>query len=231
MAELDRSNPVPCPAALIPLAVTFRPFVPDLCSDKFSKARLTGSRSLIGGRSCLDLEYRDSNSVRRVSVDPARNYVVVRVIDLQGERALGSVSIDYRPDASLGWVPSAWNITDLNTKTGTLRYSRQGTVTSCEINPTVAPTEFVVDFPPGTLVYDRSDKSDYMIREGGRKRKILPEEVTLTYDQLLKSDTGEAHWNPRYWLISWKYGLAFVVLLIAGGLLIWRSRRAGPRPV
>lgn len=228
-AEIESSNLLARPVDLIPLAVTFRPFDHQVCSAKFSKVQLTGRRSLVNGSSCLELEHRDRDSVRRILVDPTRDYVVVRAIDLHGERTVGSVSVEYHPDASAGWVPHTWNITHHYPKGG-LRFSRQGKVTSYEINRAVASSEFVVDFPEGTMVYDMRDKSDYVVREGGRKRMILRDEARLTYDQLVNSDTGEALGNRPYWWLSWKLALSLVVLMITGGLLIWRNRRTGKCP-
>jgi hypothetical protein len=98
-----------------------------------------------------------------------------------------------------------------------------------DINPTIEIAEFRPEFPPGTMVRDDRHNArqgnaphEYLVREDGAKRAILPAERSRNakYEDLASTEPGRAElYKGESSLILW--WLAIVSALAMGGLVAW----------
>jgi hypothetical protein len=140
------------------------------------------------------------------------------------ETVSSRIDIRYKADARAGWVPEGWDVFEFY-PAGQLSETWRARMADYEINPTVASSEFVLEFPPGTRAIDMRDLNDvkeYIVREGGRKRMILREDLGASYEQLLNSDPGEAHGRRRSTSLPWHVIVPVGIAVGAGALLAWR---------
>lgn len=209
---------------LSPLVMTFRPFLPQMRIFDLHTMVLTDRRAVIDGKPYRELERKSGNSLMRVWVDSSRDYVIGRYLTMVNDRPRTKIDISYRKDAGVGWVPERWDYTTFYAD-GKLKHAVQAKVVSYQINPTVEAKEFYLEFPPGTRVHDRTNPqspSDYIVREGNRKRMILREDIGATYEQMINSEPGEALGKRKRSFPTWPIGLATILLVIASGWLLWR---------
>ena len=99
--------------------------------------------------------------------------------------------------------------------------SVSGEMLAYSINTIVDTDTFKFDFPVGTLVTDsRAGEARYIVREGGGRRVVLPAEVSLSYQQLLDSETAgtDAGWSAGDYL-RW---IGLCTLVVAACLLLVR---------
>lgn len=157
-----------------PWLLHFRPFstaVPNLSADRLKVVRLD---SLAGGRKCTMVEtlpQKDFPLTGIYWVDPKRNFSIVRYVEkIRGIPAF-ELNIEYQPDPIVGWVPSAWNAALANERFATL-----DRILRYEINPKFTEADFKIEFPEGTIVFDRDLGYRYLLLSNGKKRKITPEE-------------------------------------------------------
>jgi hypothetical protein len=217
---------------LSPLFMTFRACAPEFRSFDIQTLVLTGRRAVIDGKSCLEVERQLGSYVERVWIDPSRDYVVVRALSSNTEHPRTKIDIAYRKDADSGWVPEKWDIL-MFYASGKLQQSMRAKVTSYQINPPVELSEFDIEFPAGTRVKDIRDPNspvDYIVKENDKKRMILPEEIGATYEQMIRSEPGQALGKRPQSFPFWSVALACVVAAMAGGLLLWRKWPLRKRP-
>lgn len=209
---------------LSPLIMTLRPSFPRMNIINIQTMSLTGRRVEINGRPCLEMESQLGNYVQRVWVDLSRDYVVVRSLGLVNEQVRTKIDIGYRQDTKKRWVPEKWDILTL-LPNGKLESSGRATVMSYELNATVELAAFDIKFPPGTRVTDTRDPKsqvNYILKEGDKKRMIMPEEIGATYEQMINSEPGEARGKRARSFFSWPVAVASGITVVAGGLLFWR---------
>jgi hypothetical protein len=159
--------------------------------DKF---QLSETKGLVGNQECLILENPAQSEI--IWVDPARGYSIVRYIvknRLTRDTAL-TLNISYTRDPVAGWVPAEW--TSISQHGTTSSFQSTSTVTKCKINDAIATEEFVLEFPPGTLVVDSSggkDREYYQLPNAVERELAGVERFSgLTYDQALRE--GRVHW-------------------------------------
>lgn len=222
-----RSGPPPVSTlSLSPLITAFRPFHNKLRIVDIQSMILTSRRATIMGRPCMELEQRSGSSVQRIWVDPSRNYNLACYIVMDNERMRSKVDVEYRKGDGGRWLPEKWDVQMLDLG-GKLETAARGKLTKHEINVSVDPGEFDIEFPPGTRVHDvRNPKSpvDYIVKEGTKKRMILPEERGVTYEKLIDSEPGSTGGNKKSSFLTSPVGIATIVLIVAGGMLLWRIR-------
>src|SRR5262249_44944962 len=94
-----------------------------------------------------------------------------------------------------------------------------------EINTPIEGSTFDLEFPLGTRVSDRSNPNaprEYILKDDGRKRPILRDDIGATYQQMIQSEPGEALRKWKSSFVSWPTTIAVVALVVAIGLLLWR---------
>ena len=162
-------------------------------------------------------------------VDPARDFLVLRFVKYIDGKLTSKTDISYVEDAEHQWVPSAWKRSHWNTKQR-LRFTVHAKVIDYAINPPIDASTFTIEFVPGTYVYDRRSKEQYIAREGGGKRIVLPSEwkAGATYEQLLNSETPGTRRISTLFVIV----LSSLLIVVVVVLIVWRrfgkSSRASP---
>jgi hypothetical protein len=136
----------------------------------------------VNGRNCVYVESpeRLGQRIRRLAVDPERNYVITQFdyISATNELLL-QFRIDYQPHAELGWIPTRWTHTNWNAD-GSLFDHRQAAVIVFEINETYPFDTFDFQFPPGTVVHDEIQKTRYVVAaEEARREESSAEASSL----------------------------------------------------
>jgi hypothetical protein len=212
---------------VLPLMMAFRPFVATLRFFDLETFVSTGQTALVGGSTCPELRFQKGDFIRRIWVDPSREYLIVRVLDTVMEQIVKKIDIHYRNDRTYGWVPETWENVTLE-PAGKLAITIRASVNKCEMNVPFSAKEFEIEFPLGTRVVDMTDPTaevNYIVKEGDRKRIILPEDIGATYEQMLNSRPGEALGKPVKWGFSWLVVGLVVSAAVAGSLLLWRRWR------
>jgi hypothetical protein len=134
------------------------------------------------------------------------------------------MDLDYRHDATHGWVVTGWDVT-MMARQGKVSESSKTTVTSLEVNGTLPSRDFENAFPAGAVVHDNLSHEAWIVRSDGSKRMIARHERRLTYEQLVESDRGGGLVGTQARRLTWPaIGLAICGFgcLIA---FIWRRLR------
>ncbi|MCI0459026.1 MAG: hypothetical protein L0Z62_18875 [Gemmataceae bacterium] len=221
-------------ALLQPILLTFRGRTPGMHAPNLDSLRLTGRKATINNRSCLELQRRVavSDVESQLWVDPARDFVFVRYLRLDKRILRQQIDVTYEMGPGNVWVPKEWAIIS-NERNGTLRRSYRVRLTDCEINPSIDPASFDLEFPPGTAVFDAKQDIHYIVRPDGSGKRIIPRsDIGATYEQLLKTQPGQAFNPPQPPERSSNWPAIVGVILVAGCLLLvlyQRVRRKGGR--
>jgi hypothetical protein len=88
-------------------------------------------------------------------------------------------------------------------------------IASIEINPEIDESEFTIEFPDGTSVYDADRKVKFVVGQPGSERRVNPRPA----EELAPRRAGPAY---ELWA-DWRVWLAFAALCLA--LLIWVKKR------
>jgi hypothetical protein len=225
-------NPIGSSLYLSPVMMSFRPFHTEMRLFDVESLVLTGRRAMVDGNWCLEALQRMQTYEQRVWLDPSRDFVMVRFLSTQKERLTRKIDVRYRQHSPSLWLPDSWEIVMFHPD-GKLERSMRGTLASCEINLPLEAQEFEIEFPAGTRVVDLSDpkhETDYIVREGGAKRMILPGEIGATYEQIINSRPGEALGKGKSSLLSLGFLGAAAVAIVATVCLLWRRGVFRKRP-
>ncbi|KAA5546927.1 hypothetical protein FYK55_00435 [Roseiconus nitratireducens] len=122
-------------------------------------------------------------------LDPERDYVVEKYVELANGRATMTLKIEYEKDTTIGWIPHSWKGSFENGS-----FSISGRTERYELNPEIADSDFDIDFKEGTMVFLRDDGVRALYGPNGRRRIITPEESAagFSYEELLSELTGGA---------------------------------------
>src|SRR5258706_10718667 len=110
------------------------------------------------------------------------------------EQIRAKIDISYTRNTNGECIPETWSVL-MFYPNGNLQQSMWAKLLSYQTNEAVASNEFEIEFPSGTRVTDARDPKntlEYIVKVGGRKRMILPEEIGATYDQIINTGAGEA---------------------------------------
>jgi hypothetical protein len=173
------------PLELRPLPLCFRPFEPVLQWSAERTRIVTQGRPTDG---LVELERRDEKDrvVERCWADRSRNDVIVAAEIWNTRGKIVAFAVDYQRDKTIGWVPSHWSV-DMTGTHGKRDQLTECTVTKYAINELVTPDKFLLTFPAGTLVYDRSLR-EFFVQKDGSMRFVPRGKGRPTYEQLLKED-------------------------------------------
>jgi hypothetical protein len=116
-------------------------------------------------------------------VDPRRDDLIVQRVFKSGDK-LTVTSIEYRPDKTVGWVPSRWTVK--YTLAGIPQAIWDTTVVDYSINQPIPPGTFDLAFPPRTFVTDAVSNEHYLVRADGSKRPVTNKELELQRQRKLR---------------------------------------------
>jgi hypothetical protein len=191
---------------------------------------MANESGFIDGRPCQILQTQPTNIRWSLWVDPSRSFSLVRYSLSSEGKILLTTDLTYTQSSEHGWVAVGWKIVETD-RSGSLKRSTNATVTHWEINTPIPPNEFDLDFPPGTLVRDFTtttewgSTSQYIAREGGKKRIVSQGDRGATYEQLLASETGTAR-LPRgpSALRMWAIVICILLSLACIVVVLWQRR-------
>jgi hypothetical protein len=176
---------------------------------RVEKLRLMDRPTTIEGMSCAELRDVDPRDTGfRLWVTRDQHHVVVRESLLVGERIGLQITIQYRQDAEHGWVPKGWRITDYYDNGR--RVKKSATTVRSFLTDVNSPREtFIIDFPPGTTVYDGTlppKERNYIQKPSGGKRVITSSDIkqfnaspdpAKAYDELMNSSGPTWHSHQK----------------------------------
>jgi hypothetical protein len=229
-AQLDEPSPYAVLVTLRPLDLTTAYF-----ADFPGRYRLVPGTSMVEGHACVQVKeepLRPQFPFRTVWLDPARDFVVVRLIVTRQNVPMIQLTFHEFSHSENSWVPIRWTRTELRDG-GSVSTSATATVSDFAIGKPVDLKEFTLSFPPGTLVEDVPANRSYIVKEGGTNRLILDEELgeDMTYERLLTTETGRARSQPRptkRWLVLLLLSTSALVALVISVKRIWRRRHSVP---
>jgi hypothetical protein len=209
---------------LTALLMAFRPMVKEIRMLNLDTFKVTGRKDVLSGVSCIELATGPEGTPgARFWVDPARDYVIVRVLTVGGPKLMGRTDIRYRQDASIGWVPESWEHV-FQRGNEALQKKSSAVVVRLEIGEPLANSEFNLEFPPNTMVVDTVRNEKYLVKPNSEKRIVPPEDAGKSYEKLVNSQPGEARGGPRPWPL-WPWFLGAAICSAAVGLAFWWHRR------
>ncbi|MCI0380492.1 MAG: hypothetical protein L0215_23140 [Gemmataceae bacterium] len=181
-------------AELQPILMTCRSMTAGMRAWDPEDFILSQQTGVINKKVCLELNRRlaFANLETKLWVDPARDFVIVRVLTLNNNVIWYKIDVEYDQSAEMVWVPKEWEVTFNNPK-GNVERTHKSRVTEYSINPTGASPHFDIDFPLGTAVINAKDNSQYIIRPDGSGKRMIPtSDIGATYEQALATDPGKA---------------------------------------
>lgn len=200
--------------------------------NTYSSAR----RTTLDGRAVVEMtrQRNETTGEGKVWLDPAQHHFPSRVDEYQrnDDLAYRIVVTSVRRVQEVA-VPAAWTITRYRDRVMVSHVSVS--LTTVEVNPALPPEEFCLDFPVGTYVVDttKQEPQEYITRDGGAKRVVLPEERPAGYERLVTTESGElspggpAH-RPSNRLAGTLIGSVLLVVATAAVFMIRKRRRLGP---
>lgn len=220
-----------------PFLRAFRPANSQLSGLDLDYFQVTGRRSAVNSRDCIELTLRSAQPGVKTTLwlDPEREYHVVRYHQTleRGVFSLIQDDVRYEKDSSGRWLPNSWIHTQKN-RTGGVLLTVNAKVTECEVCGPVDSDLFDTKPPNNSRVTEfRPDgkTEQYVIRPDGNRRDVLAGEETLSHSHLVSSEPGEGlgatrqSWLSRNW-ISLVGGVLFLCGL-TGAILVRRSGRKG----
>jgi hypothetical protein len=165
-------------------------------------------------------------------VDTMRDFCIRRLISHDGRQGY-QIDIEYQQDKQLGWVPSEWTACSFDEKHGARLDAVHCLVTRSSPRDALTNDESTVRFDSGTWIIDEASNEQYILREDGTMREILPREFDWLPTHSELNATGPAEVGMlverkihriQYWR-SARIPLALGVIAIASGLVLARRRR------
>jgi beta-lactamase regulating signal transducer with metallopeptidase domain len=139
---------------LAPLRLALRPTA--TASDwSPENCRVLSEDTLVGNVHCIKLQMDKVDHSERCSVDPKRDYSIVRWERRQDELAPLDFAIDVQQGPDHEWLPRRWSWR-ISADPASRAASFEATVTRRMINKKLPDATFAADHPPGTRVYDTS---------------------------------------------------------------------------
>src|SRR2546423_5016167 len=126
-----------------PLLMTFRPLDAAMGHLLLDRAVTNERRTFYRGKSIFLLEERHDPSGWKtiLFIEPERDFLVTRYYVEFEQKPIADIDIDYTHDATWGWIPSGWRITELLAN-GTRRLVAEARVTHYSINAPIDGSSF-----------------------------------------------------------------------------------------
>jgi hypothetical protein len=213
------------PGSILLYAV--RPFDPDMgCTGKLQGILpATGppkvSTTELDGHPFAVIEEPFGKRRRVIWTDPAMDFAITRYVVSSDGREVHRCEVTLGNDPIVGSIPKSWR--SQNWELGSngafrLQSTDFAQIVKYEINSKVEAADFNPQFPAGTVVTDRRSKTEYLVKNDGTKRQIVPaeREREATYAEIASTETGQAalygssSWILSYWLLGAGVIIAFV---------------------
>lgn len=211
----------------IPIRLHYRPFHPTLGLFEVTQLRISTRRGEHNGRDCMLLEVQSEDGRKHeIWIDPERDYLALRHITYRSGQPRSDTTLDYREDARNDWELAAWNVKRF-AQDGSFVESYEVSVTDCQINNPIQRSEFVIEFPANTVVYDEIQEETYIVREEGKHRIVDDAELAggATYDDLVATEQGNAPQRDSTNRSKWSSILLLNSLLVAVLVVLIGLRR------
>lgn len=144
-------------------------------------------------------------------VDPSREHVVIR-IDYYRPRGEQSRDLYIRLDIQYGFleqfghVPESWTLTKIYPPSGQPQMMIDGRTITCDFNQPVSDEDFIINFPPGSVVHDNRQQVKAVVEADGSYNVL---------HRSAKSDGLSAY-------LHWIFASAGVLIVI---FMLWFRRR------
>jgi hypothetical protein len=197
--------------------------VASLCSIRPGAAEIEDHK-------CIVLEQTVQGSKESFWLDPARDFIILRVLRDYRGNAFEQLDISYSADEICGWIPSAWRgLWKLSRDNGmnmTLQESFEARVISHELNFLFRAEDFELKFPVDTFVEDQRSGEGYIAQKDNAKRMITLEERerNSSYRELVNSESGMAG-RSKTWSRNRLFFLALSILGLCIGLMLYYAAR------
>jgi hypothetical protein len=202
---------------LLPIAAIYRPFHAMVGFFDGNQLQLAGRTVVQDGRTCVVLKHQE----HEIWVDPARDFVPVRIMEVHEGAIRVDVVVTYRL-ADKEWAPDAWNTVFTSRRGKVIDDSFAAKLTDFRLNEAIGDETFEIEYPLGTWMNNRITDESYILREGGNKRPVVPGEFTgRNYEQLRDSDPPGSGSRSGAWMAL----LAALVLALTAALVIIVRRR------
>jgi hypothetical protein len=215
-----------------PLLLAIQPFHRQLGRIDLASVRELSKKPTLDGRILVALEVRTSRSSpthHELWLDPERNHALVRIFTVTKGHILRQSDITHRDVPGEGYLPQHWTIHDLR-EDGSLWRQVSATIQQWDITGLLEASDFGVQFPAGSVVTDMRTEEDYVVTPGGGRRLILPHETNATYEQWVRTESGQAHGAARgRWPYYWAIAGGVVCTLFTAAILAGIVRRRGGR--
>jgi hypothetical protein len=158
---------------ILPLALFFRIFDPDMGKLAVAKLHFEPGTAVIEGRTCRTIKVVAPNGVTvELSVDPKRDYIpLAYTIGSDGRPGLHLTVTGLRELPSNVWAPTEWHGLIFGDD-GNIVSEVEAHVTSFELPKQVDDAQFAIKFPPGTWVVEQEGKRQYVIQANGFERRV-----------------------------------------------------------
>ena len=192
-----------------------------------AKCNLDGERVQAHGRTCMVL--RQSIHDPRGSLERAfwlgdgPNMEVVRyVVESLDRRA--QIDIDYIDDASINPQPADWIVTLFGGPNDPIQDVSRAIVSDVEMKEMLG-IDSSKSFPLGSWVVNEEEGTQYLLREGGERRLILPQELQSnpTYAALSSSETGGILKRSDVHGATQRLGTSSLISGLFGGSLLFAA--------
>lgn len=151
----------------VPVIHALRPLESGLLELTLDKYLLTSRTEDVNGVRCLVLEEpagaRSPGLSSKVLVDPDRDFVPCRLVEMFGGQAGAEYTCDFERHSSGVFLPSNWDARFSDSERVAAR------VTKIETGQALPDSEFAIQFPPNTLINDRIRGEEYYIDVSGKK--------------------------------------------------------------
>jgi hypothetical protein len=183
---------------VLPILCHFRPFNEQFAPYEAEEYIVTTANVTVNAISCRVFRPRrnDGAPAYVYYVDPASEWSIVRYQKQSGSRVLWSIDVELERREDFGIVPGGWSETLLDAEENLLEAGKT-VVNEMSVNKGLDDTLFNFEFPPGTLVTDRTGAGRpevYLVRANGEKRVVTRAERRggINYNRYLHTESGAA---------------------------------------
>ena len=127
-------------------------------------------QAVLDGVPCVivDSQTNEDAMVRqRYWIDTTRQGLILKHVEFVGDRQTTELVIKYKNDLENGWFPLLWHSKVLNTAV-------EGRVTKYEIGKDIDSKIFQIEYPNGTVVFDRDLSTRERVQADGSRSPIEP---------------------------------------------------------
>jgi hypothetical protein len=202
-------------ACLNPILIHFRGIHPEVCPYPLTTVKPSGISLPIDGSICKEYSVALGKLDVRVWVDPSKEFAVRRLTKAREKQLTHRLDVEYRQDPKWGWLPKSWVIHEYSTSGGLLRTTRIE-VLDLRVGEPVDTSQFELQFPAETFVYDRRVNKFYNVQANGTMKEEIREKSP---GQVAAQDT-DGFVQSNKWLLFCLLAIVF----LTGLVLILRKR-------